>query len=59
MWVELGLDELWELEAQLEEKVCAEDATSDYIAAYEAEAELDVLRDVIRMQIENSRQREG
>lgn len=59
MWVALDLDELWEREAQLEEKVCAEDATSDYIAASEVEAELDVLRDVIRMQIDDIRQGEG
>ena len=54
----LNLDELWELEAQLEEKIGAEGATSDYIAAYEAEAELEMLRDVIRMQIEEVRQTE-
>jgi len=59
MWVALDLDELWEREAQLEEKICAEDATSDYIAAYEAEEELDVLLDVIRMQIDDICQGEG
>lgn len=53
MWAELDFYELWERGAQLEEKMCADDATSCQIAAYEAEL------DVIRMQIEDIRQGEG
>jgi hypothetical protein len=52
MCIALNIDEFWERETQLGEKICAEDATNDYIAAYKAEAELEILRDVINMQIE-------
>ncbi len=58
MWIALDIDELWEREAQLEENICAQDETTDYIAAYQAEAELEILRDVISMQIEEIRQKE-
>ncbi|MBD1194319.1 hypothetical protein [Vulcanococcus sp. Clear-D1] len=59
MWIALALDELWKREAQLEGKISDEDAIRDYIATHQAEAELDVLLDVILMQIEDIRQGES